>query len=299
MSDVRAFDCAFDKGRVSPFGEVVETGDVKPKLINEGFAGRFDDLAGIDVAAEGGEVNVSLFIGSARPAPLVIKLMERHPLGSQLFMPLSGAPWLVVVCTDPEVLSSYRAFAASGRQGVNYARNCWHHPLLVVGDASPFLVIDRKGPAAISRKSGLKRQTGCASRPMGGSEPGQHGEAGLERDEIGLGRDGGPFCCRAPDATQQECREPRLILLCMGLFSRFCVRALWGTAHSASKARVNALAEALCCVRNNHLQEVIRMSFRTYHVPPGGHPAQTELLTGRAVFTDAYAVIPKGVIRDS
>ncbi|UPK06510.1 ureidoglycolate lyase [Bradyrhizobium sp. 170] len=133
------------KAGFAPFGEVVETADVKPKLINEGFAERFDDLAGIDVATEGGEVNVSLFMGSARPAPLVIKLMERHPLGSQLFMPLSGARWLVVVCTDPDIPSSYRAFAASGRQGVNYARNCWHHPLLVVGDASPFLVIDRKG----------------------------------------------------------------------------------------------------------------------------------------------------------
>ena len=129
----------------APFGDVVETTDVKPKLINEGFAERFDDLARIDVAAEGGEVNVSLFTGSARPAPLLIKLMERHPLGSQLFMPLSGMPWLVVVCADPDVPSSYRAFAASGRQGVNYARNCWHHPLLVFENASPFMVVDRKG----------------------------------------------------------------------------------------------------------------------------------------------------------
>ena len=40
------------------------------------------------------------------------------------------------------------------------------------------------------------------------------------------------------------------------------------------------------------------MSSRSYHVPPAGHPPQTDLLTGRAVFTEAYAVIPKGVIRD-
>ncbi len=129
----------------APFGEVIETEAVKPKLINAGFAKRFDDLANIDVATEGGTVNVGMFVGSARPAPIVIKLMERHPLGSQLFMPLSDAPWLVVVCADPGIPSSYRAFAASGRQGVNYARNCWHHPLLVVRDASPFLVVDRKG----------------------------------------------------------------------------------------------------------------------------------------------------------
>jgi (S)-ureidoglycine aminohydrolase len=45
-------------------------------------------------------------------------------------------------------------------------------------------------------------------------------------------------------------------------------------------------------------REAKAMSSRSYHVPPAGHPAQTELLTGRAVFTEAYAVIPKGVIRD-
>jgi len=72
-------------------------------------------------------------------------MMERHPLGSQLFVPLNEVPWLVVVCADPGIPSSYRAFAASGRQGVNYARNCWHHPLLVTADASPFVVVDRKG----------------------------------------------------------------------------------------------------------------------------------------------------------
>ena len=37
---------------------------------------------------------------------------------------------------------------------------------------------------------------------------------------------------------------------------------------------------------------------RSYYAPSGGHPPQTDLLTGRAVFTQAYAVIPKGVMRD-
>ena len=72
--------------------------------------------------------------------------MERHPLGSQLFMPLNEKPWLVLVCTDPHAPASYRAFSATGGQGVNYARNTWHHPLLVLTDASPFLVVDRGGP---------------------------------------------------------------------------------------------------------------------------------------------------------
>src|SRR3981081_1987720 len=55
------------------------------------------------------------------------------------------------------------------------------------------------------------------------------------------------FSCRAPNATQHECCELGPILLCMGLFSRFCVRC---TAHSVSKTRVNALAEALRRVRD-------------------------------------------------
>ncbi|WP_026202704.1 ureidoglycolate lyase [Bradyrhizobium sp. WSM2793] len=129
----------------APFGEVVETEGLTPLSINQGYAARYNGLANIDVGAEGGHINISWFVASARPAPIAIRLMERHPLGSQLFMPLSGGNWLVVVCTDPRTPSSYRAFAANGKQGVNYARNCWHQPLLVLEDASSFLVVDRKG----------------------------------------------------------------------------------------------------------------------------------------------------------
>lgn len=134
------------KTAFAPFGQVIETRDGKAKLINEGFAQRFDGLAQIDVASEGGSVNISLFDGALRPSPILIKLMERHPLGSQLFMPLNEKPWLVLVCSDPRAPASYRAFSATGQQGVNYARNIWHHPLLVLTDASPFLVVDRGGP---------------------------------------------------------------------------------------------------------------------------------------------------------
>ena len=74
--------------------------------------------------------------------------MERHPLGSQIFYPLQDRPWLVVVCGDPKDRTSFRAFSATGRQGINYARNAWHHPLLVLDAESRFLVVDRKGPGA-------------------------------------------------------------------------------------------------------------------------------------------------------
>jgi ureidoglycolate lyase len=74
--------------------------------------------------------------------------MERHPLGTQLFYPLQDRPWLVLVCTDPTDAATYRAFSASGRQGVSYARNTWHHPLLVLDPDSRFFIVDRKGPGA-------------------------------------------------------------------------------------------------------------------------------------------------------
>ena len=100
----------------------------------------------MDVAPEGGATNVSLFLSQPREAPIAIKLMERHPLGSQAFVPLQDRPWLVLVAADAHDFASYRAFTATGRQGVNYARNTWHHPLLVLDAESRFLIIDRKGP---------------------------------------------------------------------------------------------------------------------------------------------------------
>ena len=127
----------------APFGDVIEmTGT--PRTINQGFADRFDDLCNVDVI-EGGAVKVSLFETRPRLQPIKIDLMERHPLGSQAFYPLQDEHWLVMVCTDPRDATSFRCFRASGRQGVNYARNVWHFPLLVFAP-SRFIVVDRKGP---------------------------------------------------------------------------------------------------------------------------------------------------------
>ena len=128
----------------APFGDVVEIDGAQHYTINQGFAERFNDLAHIDVNMEGGEVSVSIFTAIARPKPIAIKLMERHPLGTQLFYPLQNENWLVLVCGDPLVESSYRLFQATGTQGVNYARNVWHHPLLVHNN-SRFIIVDRKG----------------------------------------------------------------------------------------------------------------------------------------------------------
>lgn len=134
------------KAAFAPFGEVVETDGATPIVINEGFAARLNSAAKIDVAMEGGHVNIAIFEAKPRPQPIAITMVERHPLGSQLFMPLQARDWLVVVCTDPADPASFRAFAASGAQGVNYARGTWHFPLLVMSGGERFLVIDRAGP---------------------------------------------------------------------------------------------------------------------------------------------------------
>jgi ureidoglycolate lyase len=145
----------------APFGDVVDTADARAISINQGFAQRWDRLAAIDVTAGGGTVNVSLFEAQPRPQPIVVALMERHPLGSQLFAPMQDRPWLVVVCADPRNPASFRAFRADGRQGVNYARNVWHHPLLVLDPGSRFLVVDRTGPG----RNLEEFQLDAASRP--------------------------------------------------------------------------------------------------------------------------------------
>jgi ureidoglycolate lyase len=132
------------KEAFSLFGDVVEIEGAHHYTINQGFAERFNNLANIDVNTQGGEVNVSIFTANPRPKPIAIKLMERHPLGTQLFYPLQNEDWLVLVCADPMIETSYRLFQATGTQGINYARNVWHHPLLVHNN-SRFIVVDRKG----------------------------------------------------------------------------------------------------------------------------------------------------------
>lgn len=131
------------RANFAPFGDVIEMEGAQHYPINQGFAERFHDLARIDTSTHDGETIISLFRGRPRPTPIEIGFVERHPLGSQGFYPLQERDWLIVVA-EPD-LQTLRAFRASGRQGINYARNIWHYPLLVLGQESDFLIIDRKG----------------------------------------------------------------------------------------------------------------------------------------------------------
>lgn len=130
-----------------PYGDVIEVNDRCTRFeINKGNCVRYHDLANIDVEERGGQAIVSLFQAKRMPEPFSIKVMERHPLASQAFIPLSGQRYLVIVGQagdfDPNELE---AFIAEPGQGVNYARGTWHHYCLPLGQDSQFLVIDRGG----------------------------------------------------------------------------------------------------------------------------------------------------------
>jgi ureidoglycolate lyase len=131
----------------APFGDVIELEGARHFPINGGTTERFHDLAHVDIGAdEGGRPLISVFRGQPRPQPVEISMMERHPLGSQAFLPLRDVAYLVVVAPagefDPARL---RAFHTQGWQGVNYARGVWHHPLIVLDREGDFIVVDRGG----------------------------------------------------------------------------------------------------------------------------------------------------------
>lgn len=128
----------------APFGTVIETDGAAHFPINEGTTTRFHALATADPGADGQAI-LSIFRGTARPVPIRIAMLERHPLATQAFVPLGGRDWLVVVADAPRA-DALRCFRATGQQGVQYGVGVWHHPLLVLGPAQDFLIVDRAGP---------------------------------------------------------------------------------------------------------------------------------------------------------
>jgi ureidoglycolate lyase len=130
----------------APFGDVIELEGAIHYPINLGSTERVHVLAHVDTSLQGGRTLINLFRGQPRMLPFEIRMMERHPLGSQAFIPLTSNPYLIVVAEKGELHPDrLRAFITQGWQGVNYARDVWHHPLLAIDNTSDFIVIDRGG----------------------------------------------------------------------------------------------------------------------------------------------------------
>ncbi len=130
----------------APFGQVIETEGAHHYPINGGMTERFHDLARVELGGVHPRPLISIARGQPYALPLTLKMVERHPLGSQAFFPLSPLPFLSIVAPDEGGKPGRpRAFLAGTGQGVNMAMNTWHAVLTPLGEVSDFLIIDRGG----------------------------------------------------------------------------------------------------------------------------------------------------------
>ena len=135
--------------RFALFGDVIETSPASEASMNEARFERFDDLCRIDFANDA-EARISIArCRTATALPYRFDIVERHPLGSQAFVPLSPARMIVVVAPPAESVGAQDlcAFETNGRQGINYLRGTWHMPLIAFHPGQEFLIIERGGQA--------------------------------------------------------------------------------------------------------------------------------------------------------
>ena len=128
------------------FGDLISSEDIHPIDINAGYAKRFDNLANINTLKDGGKTIVSIFSALKRNFPMKIDMMEKHPLGSQAFIPMKETTFLCFVAPpgeSPEI-NKIQSYIIPPKTGINYKPGIWHFPLISTEDAD-FLVIDRKG----------------------------------------------------------------------------------------------------------------------------------------------------------
>lgn len=128
------------------FGDVIETLPKPSFTINDGMADRHHALATVQTDSEG-EAIISLIHSRQYNLPFYISMVERHPLGSQAFIPLNDTPFIVVVAPQGENVSSEAviAFKTNGQQGVNYHAGVWHGLLATPFGETTFVCVDRAG----------------------------------------------------------------------------------------------------------------------------------------------------------
>ena len=134
------------KKNFKKFGQIIDTSKKKFFSINNGFAKRYDNLGKIDTSTKKGTTGVSIFSAKKRSFPMKIDMMEKHPLGSQAFIPMKETIFLTFVAPKGEKpnLEKIESFIVPKGKGVNYKAGVWHFPLISTEDMD-FLVVDRKG----------------------------------------------------------------------------------------------------------------------------------------------------------
>ena len=135
-----------NKENFKNFGDMITTEDIMPLEINDGYAKRYDGIANLDAKKDEGESIISIFSALKRSFPMKVDMMEKHPLGSQAFIPMKETIFLAFVAPkgDEPDLNIVEAFIVPKGVGVNYNAGIWHFPLIATEDMN-FLVVDRKG----------------------------------------------------------------------------------------------------------------------------------------------------------
>ena len=135
-----------NRSNFNTYGDLISTNDINPIDINAGYAKRFDNLANLNTTKDGGKAIVSIFSALKRTFPMKIDMMEKHPLGSQAFIPMKATPFLCFVAPSGESpqIDKIQSFIVPPKTGINYRPGIWHFPLISTEDTN-FLVIDRKG----------------------------------------------------------------------------------------------------------------------------------------------------------
>ena len=128
------------------YGDLISSDNIKSININAGYAKRFDNLANINTSRDGGKTIISIFSTLKRTFPMKIGMMEKHPLGSQAFIPMKETNFIVLVAPpgDKPEINKIESFVVSRGIGINYKPDIWHFPLISTENMN-FLVMDRKG----------------------------------------------------------------------------------------------------------------------------------------------------------
>ena len=135
-----------NRSNFAEFGDLISTSDINPIDINAGYAKRFDNLADVNTLKNGGTTIVSIFSALKRTFPMKVDMMEKHPLGSQAFIPMKETTFLTFVAPagDFPEINKIQSFIIPPKTGINYKPGIWHFPLISTENTN-FLVIDRKG----------------------------------------------------------------------------------------------------------------------------------------------------------
>ncbi|MGR3563630.1 MAG: ureidoglycolate lyase [Heliomarina sp.] len=138
---------AMDAEAFAAFGDLIDIVGAPDKIINQGFCGRFHDRANLDFSD--GRAGISLFKAEPRSLPLKLDMVERHPDGSQTFIPMSEHSFLVVVAPDAGGAPGQpQAFRTEVGQVINFHRGTWHGVLTPLHAPGLFAVVDRIGPGS-------------------------------------------------------------------------------------------------------------------------------------------------------